>query len=216
MHYTPPVTTIPISAALRARLRAEAPHLHHTVREAHTLDDAAVVDSAALPAVDTANAAANTNDGDDARLKAALGAHPGSSAGLSTLWQHVPHDDPDALLDDQLRAALITLLARGTPITPATLSGTLENHLHVDANLADAVAAEVNDALQRDAAMLPVLRTMVEDDNGDDGDDVNKDGGGGGVDGMGTVRRATVVTVSRPQTAASGSTNGSTSGDADG
>ncbi len=181
--------TIPLSAALRARLHQEAPHLEHHAVEAERIDDVAVVDAAALPAVDGGRAGV----ADVLRIKAAmpqtLSASSSSSHALAaTLWTQVRHDDPEAVLDGRLKAAMVTLLARGHDLDAGPLASTIAEHLDVDGDLASAIAAELQQQLQADPALLPSLKSAAADA----GDDTV------GVAGLSPVKRATVVTVQRP------------------
>ena len=184
------MTTIPLSAALRARLHAEAPHLEHHTVEAHAVDEVDVVAAAALPAVDGGAA----DVADVARIKAsmpqALNASPSPShAPAPTLWRQVPHDDPEAALDGLLRAAVVTVLARGEDVDAQGLAPTIAAHLDVDLNLAGAIAAELHQQLQTDPALMATLRAASADEEDGHGD--------GDVAGFSPVARAAVVTVQR-------------------
>ena len=179
---------IPISNTLRARVVAEAPHLRQMVREAAVVEDADVVDAGALPAI--APPPATNVTGPPQSVSAGpvpiLGPTPGPTPGPTlwpTLWQHVPVDDPDAFLDGQLRATVVTLLARQNPLDRPTIGAALRSHLDVEGDLADALAGEVRTALDTDPTLLDELRAATANDASAT---------------MTPVQRATVVKPQRP------------------
>lgn len=175
---------IPISNTLRARVVAEAPHLRHMVREATVVEEADVVDAGALPAITPPPATNVTGPPQPASAGPVpiLGPTPGPTL-WPTLWQHVPVDDPDAFLDGQLRATVVTLLARQNRLDRPTIGAALRSHLDVEGDLADALAGEVRTALDTDPTLLDELRAATANDASAT---------------MTPVQRATVVKPQRP------------------
>lgn len=171
---TPP-RALALSGALRARLHTEAPHLLTTTREALITAHADVVAPSSLPHIDAPAPAPDP-------------------AAVPTLWRQIPRDDPDGFIDSQLRAAVVTLMARGlstgvdtagttSPVlTRETLRQTIAHHLDVDDDLAGAVADELHTMLANDPALRAELERASQTP----------------ASTLSPVKRATVATIARP------------------